>query len=81
MSWAKSVPKNLPILIISGTDDPVGGYGKGVKKVADMLRKANVYKLQFKLFEGYRHELLKEFGREEVYKVILDFINSVIDKK
>ena len=28
--WAAQVPRRLPILMISGEEDPVGGYGKGV---------------------------------------------------
>ena len=29
----RAVPKELPLLIVSGADDPVGDYGKGVKTV------------------------------------------------
>ena len=31
-AWANSLPKDLPILLFSGEEDPVGDYGKGVKK-------------------------------------------------
>ncbi|MBR5713249.1 MAG: alpha/beta hydrolase, partial [Clostridia bacterium] len=29
--WAEAVPKKLPVLLISGADDPVGDYSKGVQ--------------------------------------------------
>ncbi len=38
--WAESLPKNLPMMLISGKDDPVGDYGKGVKQVYNSLIKA-----------------------------------------
>jgi alpha-beta hydrolase superfamily lysophospholipase len=31
---------NLPILLISGKDDPFGEYGKGVKKLGKIYKKA-----------------------------------------
>ena len=29
--WAREVPTDLPVLLLSGALDPVGSYGKGVK--------------------------------------------------
>ena len=34
---AAKMPKDLPILILSGEEDPVGENGKGVKRFARML--------------------------------------------
>ena len=34
------IPKDLPILIVSGSDDPVGDFGKGVKTVKNQLNNA-----------------------------------------
>ena len=36
--YIQKMPKNLPVLFVSGEDDPVGDFGKGVKKVADMFK-------------------------------------------
>lgn len=38
----EKVPQNLPILMVSGAEDPVGDYGKGVRKACDSLKKAGV---------------------------------------
>lgn len=36
-AWAESINKDLPVLLIAGDGDPVGDYGKGVRKVWAML--------------------------------------------
>ena len=36
--WYGAVPKELPILLVSGAEDPVGDYGAGVKSVAVGLK-------------------------------------------
>ena len=60
-----SLPREIPILLFSGTKDPVGG-AKGVPLLADALKKAGVSCLQTKLFIDCRHELLQETNRAEV---------------
>ncbi len=73
--WAASVP-DRPILLLSGALDPVGGAGKGVKQVAGWLKK-NGHGVELKLYEGGRHEMLNELNRDEVFRDILLFIDTV----
>ena len=76
-AWAKSLPKELPILLLAGDEDPVGDYGKGVTKVYNMLRNAGISDVSMKLYKGYRHEIMNESDiREEVFSDILDFTES-----
>ena len=77
--WAQKVPKSLPILLISGTMDPVGNYGDGVQSVYAALEDAEVNDVEMKLFEGYRHELFFETGREQVYDEVLAFCDHVAE--
>lgn len=65
------VPKDLPIYILSGDDDPVGLYGKGVKKLYDLYKEADIKEVEMKLYEGGRHEMLNEINRDEVISDIL----------
>lgn len=74
--WAVRVPKDLPILVTSGGDDPVGGNGKGVAKVYHRLKEAGVKDVTFKLYDKGRHEILNETDRETVYADMLAFIES-----
>ncbi len=64
--WYASVPENLPIYLISGSEDPVGNYGEGVEKVFYELSNTDHTKITMKLFKRMRHEILNEFGKEEV---------------
>ncbi len=74
--WAESVPKQLPILMISGRNDPVGNYTKGPKQVFSWLRKTGVIDLTLKLYDDCRHELLNELNRQEVYEDILQWLSK-----
>lgn len=51
------IPKSLPILLISGEDDPVGDLGKGVKRVHKAYKEAGIFDLTMKLFPNDRHEI------------------------
>ena len=73
--WFASIDKKKPILLISGSEDPVGDSSAGVKKVYDGL-KAQGSNVTLKLYDGYRHEILNDFCHDEVVEYLLDFIGS-----
>ncbi len=60
--------KDLPVLLMSGEDDPVGAFGKGVRNVHREYAKAGIQDTELRLYEGKRHEILNETGREQVYE-------------
>lgn len=72
------IPKELPVLLVSGAEDPVGGFSKGVYKVYRELRKIGLKDVQVRLYEKGRHEILNELNKEEVYLDIFEWIHSVI---
>ena len=66
---------DLKILLVSGTHDPVGEKdAKGVLKAAQQLADAGVNHVKVQLFEGMRHEVLNEIGKEKVYESILRWL-------
>ena len=67
MENIKKVPKDLPVFMVSGADDPVGDLGEGVKKVYHMFKEAGVDDLTYRLYETDRHEILNETDRDQVY--------------
>ncbi len=71
-AWFKNLPK-IPILLISGEDDPVGNYGKGVKAVYDRLIKYG-HNARIKLYKNCRHEIHNDSCAQEVLTDILKFI-------
>ena len=75
----KKVPKKLPLFIVSGAMDPVGGLGKGVKDVYDLHKDAGALDVTYKLYEEDRHEILNETDRQMVYEDLLSWMNVRID--
>ena len=73
--WYKSLLTDMPILLVSGEDDPVGGYGKGILEIKDKLNKvgANVSCI---LYKGGRHEILNDFTYPDVLKDITEFLEK-----
>lgn len=71
----KTVPKNLPIYIISGEKDPVGNYGKGAIKLYRAYYTYGIKNIAIKLYTEDRHELLHELNRKEVMENILTWLD------
>ena len=76
--WFMTYPGNLrrmdpdvPVLFLSGEEDPVGENGKGVRRAAQAFRRAGVHSITLKLYPGMRHEILNEDDRDIVYRDLL----------
>ena len=78
--WFETFPKKLPTLLISGTEDPVGNYGKGVLQVYNRLIHSGCESVEIKLIQGARHEVVNELEKEKSYNCLKDFILSVSQK-
>ena len=76
-AWYAGVPADLPVLLISGEEDPVGDYGKGVRIVADKLKETGHTAVTLKLYPECRHEVLNELNREEVMADIIQWMKKV----
>ncbi len=68
------VDKSLPLFIVAGEDDPVGDYGRGVKKTYEKYVKAGVKDVRLKLYSGARHEILNDDCREAAVRDALSFV-------
>ena len=71
-AWYKKLPKDLPVLLVSGEDDPVGNYGKGVIDVYNKLREQGI-NADCILYSEARHEILNDFTYECVKRDIMTF--------
>ena len=76
-TYLVKIKKDLPILFISGSCDPVGDNGKGVEKIYKLVKSLGSIDVTIKLFENDRHELLKEIDKKDVY----EYIKVWIEKK
>ena len=70
------IPKDLPILFISGDQDPVGNFGAGVKAAYDKFVAAGIKDVTLRLVEGDRHEVLNELDKEQVFEGLKDWMEG-----
>ncbi len=75
----RNTPNSLPILLVSGRDDPVGGFGDGVHETADAYRNAGCINVSHTLYTGARHELLNEPIAAEVIADLLRWLDAVLN--
>lgn len=72
----RHVRADLPILLISGEDDPCTGGEKGRKLSLQVLSEAGYDNIRVETLPHMRHEILQEYGREQVYRKLLEFFDS-----
>ena len=68
--------KELPILLISGNDDPVGGMGKGIAKLSTLYLNNGLKSVNLLLYPNARHELLNEFCRNKVMDDVVNWLKN-----
>ena len=71
------MPRDLPILILSGDEDPVGGNGKGVRRFEKMLKRAGMKNVTCMLYPHARHELLNDLDKEQVLHDIEHWCDTI----
>lgn len=76
LSCARNVPPDLPLLFVAGACDPVGDAGAGVRRAADLARRAGSRQVDVRLYEGMRHEILNEVGHARVFEDLATWIGD-----
>jgi len=74
-----TVPRNLPIYVISGTRDPASAGTKALMPMLDQFRAAGL-KVESKFYPEARHELLNETNRDEVTADLIRWISRILEK-
>lgn len=74
--WAKNISRDFPMLFLSGADDPIGNYGKGIKKTVKNLEKEGFQNIDMFLYENMRHEILNEAIQDEVFDAIYEWLEK-----
>ncbi len=72
----RKIRADLPIFLISGSEDPVGGAGVGVKRVYRQFLKAGLKNVTMKLYKDDRHELINEPDRADVYADVWEWMEA-----
>ena len=69
------ISNQMPLLVFSGKDDPVGGMGRGTTALHQILVQAGL-KSSLLLIDGARHETLNETTKMNTYNEIITFIKN-----
>lgn len=70
------VRSDLPILILSGSDDPLAAGGELVELLGGRYRDAGLADVTVTVYPGGRHEMLNETNRDEVTADIVEWLTS-----
>jgi len=72
------IPKTLPVLVIQGSLDPVGGNLKGTQALLDRNQALGLTRVSHKFYDGARHEVLNETNRDEVTRDVLSWLKAAV---
>lgn len=75
----KRMSKDLPIHIVIGEEDSLGGP-RSVQLLADAYRRAGLTDVDVVIYPGARHEVYNEINRDEVYAEVLSWLDARIPR-
>lgn len=70
------IRSDLPLLVASGSDDPLAGGGQLVEVLAQRYRDAGLVDVTVRLYDGARHEILNELNRDEVTADVVAWLDA-----
>lgn len=68
------IDERLPVLILSGQDDPLADGGRLLELVAERYRDAGLTDITVSLHPGARHEVFNETSRNEITREVLSWM-------
>jgi alpha-beta hydrolase superfamily lysophospholipase len=74
------VPKSLPVWVICGGEDPVGGRTAGPRQLLEAYQAAGLINVGHKFYAGARHELFNETNRDEVTADLIAWLARAIHR-
>lgn len=73
---AATLRRDLPVYIVSGSDDPVHADWSAIERLAGNYRDCGLQDVTVKNYPGGRHEMFNETNRDEVVAQLLDWLDS-----
>ena len=71
------IRSGLPLLVVSGSEDPLAGGGQLVEVLGQRYRDAGLVDVTVKLYDGARHEILNETNRDEVTSDVVAWLDAL----
>lgn len=78
---ADNIPKDLPVYIMVGSEDPVSNRAENATKLYKFYLEKGLTDVDIKIYKDGRHEILNEINRDEVYKDVIAFIDKQFAKR
>ncbi|MHA1730028.1 MAG: lysophospholipase [Promethearchaeota archaeon] len=72
----KKIPTDLPMFIISGSEDPVSNMAENLYKLIDRYEEYGIFDISFIIYQGARHEIFNEINRKEVFNDVINWLDS-----
>jgi alpha-beta hydrolase superfamily lysophospholipase len=73
---AKRFAKDLPLLIMIGSEDPLGGERSVEKLAEEYLSRSNLSDVELIVYTGARHEVFNETNRDEVTRDLIAWLDE-----
>ena len=73
---ARGLPPDLPLLMMVGDDDSVGGERSAVKLAGAYAQRSGLTDIRLIVYAGARHEVFNETNRDEVVTDLLDWLDE-----
>ena len=68
--------KDFPLLLLTGEQDPVSGYGSQLIALQKIYNRLGFTDTSLTIYAENRHEILNELNSDEVYQDIFNFLHS-----
>jgi alpha-beta hydrolase superfamily lysophospholipase len=75
------IPKRLPVYVIAGSRDPVGGNTKSVAQLLSAYRQVGLERVAHRFYIDARHELFNETNRDEVTRDLIVWLDGIVGAK
>lgn len=75
--WFANCP-NLPILVLSGQDDPAGGNGQRAQALSHQFATAQLTQTKVHILPHTAHEILQEKNARKIYRLIETWLTTVV---
>ncbi|SLE73100.1 lysophospholipase [Mycobacteroides abscessus subsp. massiliense] len=72
------IPSELPILVIAGSEDPVGGRTETIQRLITRYMAEGHRSLAYRFYAGGRHEILNEPEKDRVHRDIGRWLDGVL---
>lgn len=73
---ARDLPADLPMLVLVGGDDTVGGERSALKLVSTYVRRSGLRDVRLIVYPGARHEVFNETNRDEVISDLVAWLDE-----